>query len=547
MATPNEPDFRALFEALPGLYLILDPDLQILTASNAYLVATMTVREEIVGRNIFEVFPDNPDDPAATGVSTLRASFDRVRRELEPDTMAVQKYDVRRPDADGGGFEVRYWSPRNLPVLDAQRQLRYFVHRVEDVTEFVRLRERGGEQDALAGELRKRAEEMESEILQRSRELAETNEKLRHANEAKTDFLSRMSHELRTPLGSVMGYSELLGASDLGADEREWAAAILRAGQHLLSLVDEVLDISRGEALAVALESVAIEPLLAEAFEMVTPLAEAHSVVLVASGVVPGADHVAAHRQRLKQVLINLLSNAIKFNRAGGQVRVTVEPCGDGRVQVLVEDTGVGIAPDSLPKLFVPFERLDAAASGVDGTGLGLALSRTLAKAMGGRITVESTQGAGSTFRVELARTEPAAGGREHEDRFTEREYDGERRLLYIEDTVANIDLLEAVLRLRPSVTMIPAMQGSIGLDLAREHLPDVIFLDLHLPDMVGEQALAELRADQRTQDIPVIMLSADATLHAPRRLLEAGAADFLTKPFDIDHLLKVVDQHLAR
>lgn len=551
MPHSGDPDFRALFEAAPGLYLVLDPELRIVAASDAYLAATLTVREAILGRGLFEVFPDNPDDPAATGTHNLRASLERARATGRPDSMPVQKYDIRRPESEGGGFEERFWSPRNVPVLDRRGRLRYIIHRVEDVTEFVRLQKRDGEQKAIAGALRERAEQMEAEILRRSAELAGMNEQLRAANNAKNEFLSRMSHELRTPLASVMGFSELLGLSDLGDDEREWSAAILRAGHHLLALVDEVLDISRLESgtFSMSSESVAIQPLLEEALELVEPLARARQVVVHPPEVLAGSGYVIADRQRLKQVVINLLSNAIKYNRVDGEVRVRAEALDDERLLVTFADTGRGIGEESLAKLFTPFERLDAAETGVEGTGLGLALSRALVEAMGGGIGVESTLGAGTTFRIELSRGEPAAVSAledEEQELLVPRAYAGERRLLYVEDTLANIRLVEAILRSRPSVHLLPAMMGGLGLELAREHLPDLVLLDLHLPDIGGEKVLAQLRADERTRDIPVVMLSADATRRTPGPLLEAGANAYLTKPIAVRRLLEVVDQYMG-
>jgi hypothetical protein len=158
------PDFRLLFESAPGLYLILAPDLKIVAVSDSYLRATMTKRDEILGRGIFDVFPDNPDDPATTGVATLRASLERVLKHRRPDAMAVQKYDIQRPEAEGGGFEERHWSPVNSPVLGADREVIYIIHRVEDVTEFVRLRQHGSEQHKLAEELKTRAGQMEAEV-----------------------------------------------------------------------------------------------------------------------------------------------------------------------------------------------------------------------------------------------------------------------------------------------------------------------------------------------------------------------------------------------
>jgi CheY-like chemotaxis protein/anti-sigma regulatory factor (Ser/Thr protein kinase) len=265
--------------------------------------------------------------------------------------------------------------------------------------------------------------------------------------------------------------------------------------------------------------------------------------------VLAGSGYAIADGQRLKQVLINLLSNAIKYNRAGGEVQVTVEAPDDNRLRIDVADTGKGIDEASLAKLFTPFERLDAAGSDVEGTGLGLALSRTLVEAMGGGIEVESTPGVGTTFRVELGRGEPAAvhipDGEERKF-LAKRTYGAERSLLYIEDTVANVRLVEEILRSRPSIRLLPAMMGRLGLELAFEHQPDLILLDLHLPDIGGEKVLAQLRDDERTREIPVVMLSADATKRTPRPLLEAGANAYLTKPIGVRRLLEVVDQYLG-
>jgi signal transduction histidine kinase len=533
-----EPDFRRLFEALPGLYLVLDPELRIIAASDAFLAATMTKRDRIVGRDIFDVFPDNPDDSRASGVSKLAASLNRVRSQRLPNAMAIGKYDIPRPEEDGGGFVERFWSPRNIPVLDESGQLIYIVHRVEDVTEFVRLTKRGTEQQA--------------EIYLRTQELQQLNEQLQAADRAKNEFLSRMSHELRTPLAAIMGFSELFALADLDEKKSEWAATLLRAGKHLLQLVDEVLDISRIEAgeLSLSVEPVAVGPLLADAMEMIQPMAQGRRVTLHRPDIGEGCSYVRADAQRLKQVLINLLSNAVKYNREGGEVEIAAMRAGSDWVRIGVTDTGPGIDPDSFEKLFTPFERLDAGAE-VQGTGLGLALSRSLAEAMQGSLTVNSVPGDGSTFTVELRMGEPAAVVAEAAERdagelVAKRSYDGERRLLYVEDTVANIRLVEEILSARPSVRLLPAGMGSLGIELATEHRPDLVLLDLHLPDLGGEEVLARLRGDERTKDIPVVVLSADATDRTPGPLLEAGAQAYLTKPIGVRELLEVVDTYVA-
>jgi signal transduction histidine kinase len=358
-------DFRALFEGAPGLYLVLDPDFRIVAVSDAYLAATMTRRDEILGRGIFDVFPDNPDDPEATGEANLRASLEHVRRHRVLDTMAVQKYDIERPEEEGGGFEERFWSPLNSPVLDEHKRLVYIIHRVEDVTEFVRLQQRESRHEAVAHELQERTARMESEIIRRSQDLQEANKQLRAANSAKNEFLSRMSHELRSPLGAIMGFGQLLEFADLDDQQKHKVGMILKASDHLLSIVNEVLDISRVEEgrLSISQEAVAVQPLIDDAVELMRPLAAGMQVEIHAPRYSGGNGYVSADAQRLKQVVINLLANAIKYNRRGGDVRIAVEPAAADRVRISVSDTGNGIEQSSLAKLFVPFERLDAAGS----------------------------------------------------------------------------------------------------------------------------------------------------------------------------------------
>jgi len=535
-------DFRSLFESAPGCYLVLDPELVIVAVSGAYVRATMTRREQIVGRGLFEVFPDNPDDPEATGVGNLRASLERVRRGRVADAMAVQKYDIRRPDAEGGGFEVRYWSPLNTPVLGADGELVYIIHRVEDVTEFVRLQERGTEQQ-------QRNARMEAEILQRSKELQEANRQLRAASTAKSEYLSRMSHELRTPLNAILGFAQLLELDELTDDQRDSLGHILSGARHLLGLINEVLDIAAIEAggLPLSLEPVAVAEVVAETVSLVRPLADRHGILLV-SPAQSCTDYVLGDQQRLKQILLNLLSNAVKYNRQGGSVQLTCEPVAGGRLRITVADTGPGIPQDALDRLFVPFERLSSEQHGVEGTGLGLPLSKGLAKAMGGTLDLTTAVDQGSAFWVELPLTESSVARTERQEGrpvLAEAAADPAwpaLSVLYIEDNVSNLQLVEQVLSRRPSVTLISAMRPQLGLDLAVEHHPDLVLLDLHLPDMSGEEVLRRLRDCPETAEVPVVILSADATPSQVERLLNQGARAFLTKPLEVKELLALLD-----
>jgi signal transduction histidine kinase/CheY-like chemotaxis protein len=374
------------------------------------------------------------------------------------------------------------------------------------------------------------------------------------ANRSKTVFLSRMSHELRTPLNAVLGFAQLLELEDLDVEQQEAVEQILKGGKHLLELINEVLDISHIESgdLTLSPESVFVGSVLGEALDLIRPLAMNRSIHLVGDRHSTCAEYVFADRQRLKQILLNLLSNAVKYNRVGGTVAVSCEPESPTRLRIKVSDTGPGIRADQLDLLFVPFERLGADRTQVEGTGIGLALSRRLAEAMGGTLDVETAPGEGCTFWVELPLVE---GPVERYERLN-----GDRSptilestppldrhaVLYIEDNLANLKLVQRIVASRSDVEIIPAMQGRLGLDLAREHQPILILLDLHLPDIPGDQVLQRLRDDPLTSTIPVVIVSADATTGQTQRLLAAGASAYLSKPFNVSELLHIVDGLLS-
>ncbi len=382
-------------------------------------------------------------------------------------------------------------------------------------------------------------------------ELALARRDADEANRAKSEFLSRMSHELRTPLNSVLGFGQLLQMDGLAGEQAESVDHIVRSGSHLLELIDEVLDISRIEAgrMSISLEAVQVRGAVDEAVALMGPAAAEREITIEVDHDVSCAAHVRADQQRLRQVLLNLVSNAVKYNRDGGSVSLRCARGVSGAVLVGITDTGAGLSDEQRERLFEPFDRLGAEQSAVEGTGLGLALSKRFVELMDGSLSVESEPGHGTTFWLELqAAADPLAEAPTAE---RPRSANGhhpsqDRTVLYIEDNVANFELVERALGRLGAVELLAAMGGGLGLELAAHHQPQLILLDLHLPDLPGEEVLARLKADPRTQEIPVVILSADATDRQIERLLAGGADAYLTKPIDLPDFLDTVSELTA-
>jgi PAS domain S-box-containing protein len=371
------------------------------------------------------------------------------------------------------------------------------------------------------------------------------------ANAAKNEFLSRMSHDLRTPLNAILGFGQVLERAGLAPEHADGIREILMAGRHLLDLINEVLDISRIESghLSLSPEPVPVHEIVRDAVGIIRPIADRAGIAvsLAESG---AACHVRADRQRLRQILINLLSNAVKYNRPGGRVTVSVLRSGTDRLRIGVTDTGAGLTAAQVAQLFRPFERLGAEQRGIEGTGLGLALSRGLAEAMDGTLGVESVPGQGTTFWVELTVVPAPSAAPIAATAASELPARDPKKvsgtIVYVEDNSSNVRLIERVLQSRPAVTLLVAPTAAAGVGLVRTRRPDLVFLDLHLPDATGEEVLGQLVNDPATRDVPVVILSADATPRQIEHLTARGAAGYLTKPLDIRAVLHTVDRHLG-
>ena len=574
-------DYELLFQESPDVLLVLLPDaprFTMVAATNARLAATHTTRE-ILGRGLFDVFPDNPADPGATGTSNLRDSLQRVLRTRRADTMAVQKYDIRNSN---GSFETKYWSPKNLPVLSSSGDVLYILHRVEEVTELVRASEIGQT-------LRDRTRKMEHEVIRRSGELAtaiaelrEANRKLAELDAAKTDFFANISHEFRTPLTLMLGLleEELAEPAPLAQPRRDRLRAAHRNSLRLLRLVNSLLDFARIEAgrAQVHFQATDLASLTAELvshFE--SAVARSRLTLTIDCPTLP--ERIYVDREMWAKIVLNLLSNALKHTFEGG-ISVRLTWLGES-VRLTVQDTGVGIAPEELPRLFERFYRIKGAASRThEGTGIGLSLVRELVRLHGGEIRVESTVGEGSRFHVTVrsgtghlpaerieadsatasiglstsaqvqealrwvaelpARDGPSAGSPAAPRRDAAAGIGPEApvraRILWAED---NADMREYVARLLGSeFDVVPASDGQMALERALADPPDLVLSDVMMPRLDGFGLLRAIRADVRTQQIPVILLSARAGEESAVGGLDAGADDYLMKPFTARELL---------
>jgi PAS domain S-box-containing protein len=397
--------------------------------------------------------------------------------------------------------------------------------------------------------LEKRVADRTAQLESSHAEMAVAKKEAERANAAKSDFLSRMSHELRTPMNSIMGFAQIIEMDEPEGKHATRVEHILRGGQHLLRLINEVLDLARVESgrLELSLEPVSLRLAIRNAVEMMQPLCEQRNQQIICNLGDCDNHYVQVDQQRFSQVLLNLLSNATKYNPVGGSIVVTCEPEIDGYLRFSIRDTGIGIPSDQISKIFEPFERLGDADNKIEGTGLGLALAKRLIENMGGKVKAESVVGVGSLFTVDLVKAKCPS----HEIACNKQDAmfrcidPRQKVILYIEDNEANLHLISDLFSRNNRYHLLSAQTGLAGLEIAHKERPDLILLDLHLPGFSGNEVLIRLKEDVSTRKIPVVIVSADATEKQKVSLLKSGAADYVTKPIDIRLLTSVLDRLL--
>ncbi len=524
----SEQRYRILVEHAPEAIVVFDAESGRLVDANenALHLFGMT-REQILQATPADLSPPLQPDGHASSVLGMKQInealngvapvFDWVHRNAAGEDIPCELRLVRLPAAEGSLVRG------SITDISARKRAEAELQRLND--------------------------ELEARVLQRTVELSVAMAEAERANMAKSEFLSRMSHELRTPLNAILGFGQLLELAALPADQADNVHEVLHAGRHLLELINEVLDLARIESgkFSISLEPLALQDLIADCLALIRPQAEASGIV-IDEAEQHCCQQVRADRTRLKQVLLNLLSNAVKYNSPLGRVSVTCLAQGD-QVQIRVSDTGAGLAPEQQARLFKPFERLDSDSTDIEGTGIGLALSKRLVEVMDGEIGVESIPGVGSTFWVSLARatgelqTSTPEPPIEAEPTARQGRFD----VLCIEDNPANLRLIERILASRADIRLLSAGTPGLGLELARSQRPELILLDINLPDMNGYAVLECLRESPLTRDTPVIAISANAMPQDIERGMAAGFTDYVTKPLDIDRFLSVVERSLDR
>jgi len=506
---------RSLFESNVDALMTTDPSGFITDTNKQMEALTGCTRDELIGAPFKSHFTD-PD--------RADASIQLVLSEKK-----ITNYELTTHARDGKETVVSF---NATTFFDRDRNLQGVFGAARDVTE---------------------AKRLDLELLDKNVELESARGIAEKANQAKSEFLSSMSHELRSPLNAILGFAQLMESEEVPptAGQQESLSQILRAGWHLLKLIDQILDLAKVESggVPLLLEPVAMAEVLGECQSLIEHQAQQRGIGIT----FPSFDEpcfVRADHTRVKQVVINLLSNAIKYNTPQGRVDVTCREVAPGRVRVSIRDTGPGLSPQQLGQLFQAFNRLGQEGRGEEGTGIGLVVAKRLVELMGGAIGVDSSVGSGSEFWFELLADTPSEESSEAEPARASRPTailnSGRRTVLYVEDNAANLMLVEQIIGRQQDLHLLTAATGWQGLQAARESLPDLILMDINLPDLNGFEVLETLRSNPLTAQIPVIALSANAMSLDIERALRAGFCRYLTKPIKLDEFLAAMEEAFA-
>jgi signal transduction histidine kinase/ActR/RegA family two-component response regulator len=550
--------YQRLFESSPASFLILlpDADFTIVAVTEDYLRDTLTKRENILGKPLFEVFPDNPDAPESHSTGLLAESFRRAMATKSVDTMALLRYDVPKPD--GTGFEERYWRPVNKVTLSPEGEILYIIHRAQDVTEFVRLLAENKAHEKERAELTAQKLVMEKEVQYRSMELAEKNAELSKANETlkqysnqmrdeahkKDEFLAMLAHELRNPLAPIAAAADLLGLGR--SDEariKQTSSIIRRQVKHMTGLVDDLLDVSRVTRGLVTLDKTKLDAkrILSDAVEQVRPLIEARRHRL-AVHTPPESAFVSGDVKRLVQVITNLLNNAAKYTPEGGDIGLSME-VGGSDIKIAVYDNGVGMTPDFQARAFELFSQAAQTSDrSQGGLGIGLALVKSLVELHGGTVTVHSDGvGMGSQFVVCLphilenqisANFEPQALNADEPSRAL--------KLMVVDDNADAAQMLAMLIEALGHQVLVENHPHR-ALERARIETPDVCLLDIGLPDMDGNELARRLRSQPETAKATLIAVTGYGQEQDRDAALNAGFDHHFAKPLDSARLASLL------
>lgn len=507
---------QTVMDNVPQFIFWKDRDSNYLGANTNFLRAAGIESEgDIVGKSDFDM-------PWDEGEAKFYRECDA--RVMDADTPEYRIHETQRM-ASG---DVLHLETNKIPLHDADGRVIGILGTYEDIGD------------------RKRAEQ----------ELMQAKEQAEQANRAKSEFLSRMSHELRTPLNAILGFAQLLNMEIENEEEQGFVKEILTAGNHLLNLISEILDLSRIEAgkLAFDTDVVSLDDVIDESIKMTRQFAESRRISIQLDRDSFESRKVKADYVRLKQVLINLVSNAIKYNQLDGQVSIKAIPKDDGYVRVEIMDTGMGMTDAEVGRLFTPFERLGRDKDGIDGTGIGLVISKEIIEHMGGNIGVESQSGSGSTFWFTLPCTsgeyvqEVDASAAETLTNSAKKMagHDSVKTLLYIEDNAANLRLVQQAMQSKPDLELLWEENALDGIATAEDKQPDLILMDIQLPSMSGNEALLKLQENPATKNIPVLAVSANAMESDIQYSLSIGFKGYITKPIDIQELYQSIDNILT-